>query len=1128
VSNSLYNGGFSQKQLVNELQGNSTTLRDLTAADLDDFNTSSTSSFRFDPPGTGLKSTQQLPLDWSKFENHTFFNSAQAKTNVAFETIFNSFPFDGTKAEIDQFIDSLTGFEKYVYDSIPKNNGYINFDGSNHVSVIDSAGAELPEMSKDTTGVSKIDPGLSSMTIEMQLYVSPTSNNNQIVLQKISAPSDGFTLAISQSASTSTCNLDFYVSSGSYYLTSSAQINKGQFSSVAAQFNRSPGVDRLYLYLDGTLVSSSSLSSYIGRINFSSSPMTIGSGSMHLVTPSYSFVPGSRFSGSMDDLRIYHRNRTQNEISSSMRDTVYPESDLKLHYRFNEPTGSYTNNSVVIDHSGNGLHTSVVNFSTTQRIPHASVPLTYEKVDYSPILFPDNSYVSALNSELLLSASQYDGNNPNLITKLIPQHYLTREQDFYVLDSIEGEVGVGIDEENSLPRKTKLGSIQLISSLLYVWAKQFDEVKCFIDHFSKIRSTDYNDEGTASDQMLPFIAKYFGIDLPNMFRNVEPIKFTTGESTRPEIAALEASFQAVQNTIWRRILHELPFVLRSKGTLHAVKSLIRSAGIEPDSILKFKEYGGTKSGFILPNRSKRSVVQGMLNFSGSLFDGAVSYDSNTGVPNSLPFISSAFLSASRVEPGDPVATGTVSDGLFTSGSWSYEALYKFDPSYNHSTAQSLARLHVTGTSSPSSKHGVIANLVLTAGTNTSSLDLYVGTATGASNSYTKISLTGSNIFDGGTWHVSFGRSSSMTDVSSSYYVWAARQNPGVSDYLHVTGDYLDKGSVVDTISAYNTSGAFLCVGPQSLFEGGSRLLNDANVPDSARESMFTGKVSRIRFWTKSLTTNELLEHARNVESVGVEAPSLNYNFVSSLSGSWEKLRIDAACTQEVTESAASGGIKLFDYSQNEFHLTGSGFESSKRVIENERVQSSVISMQFDEAQTDNKIRVRSYLNYENVESSGGDVAPLYETVRSEVPVDDLRFSIEVSATRILDEDIAKIFAALDEIDDAVGAAELQFSPDYPKLDALRDVYFNRLTEKVKMKQLYEFFRWFDTSMGALIEKFVPGNTRFLGSNYVIEPHSLERSKFYYLQSGIYLGENDRRGLKGTIKLGQVVATVRRM
>ena len=185
-------------------------------------------------------------------------------------------------------------------------------------------------------------------------------------------------------------------------------------------------------------------------------------------------------------------------------------------------------------------------------------------------------------------------------------------------------------------------------------------------------------------------------------------------------------------------------------------------------------------------------------------------------------------------------------------------------------------------------------------------------------------------------------------------------------------------------------------------------------------------------------------------------------------------------------------------------------------------------MQFDEAQTTNKIRIRGFQDFDQVVRDGAEVSPVYETVRSEVPVDDLRFSIEVSATKVLDEDIAKIFATLDEIDDAIGSPELQFSPDYPKLETLRDVYFNRLTEKIKMKQLYEFFKWFDASMGAMIEKFIPSNTRFLGSNYVVEPHSLERSKFHYLQSGIYIGENDRRGLRGTIKLGQVTATVRRI
>ena len=46
-------------------------------------------SFRYDPPGSPIKSTQQIPLDWAKFENHTFFNSAEAKVNAAFDIIIN-------------------------------------------------------------------------------------------------------------------------------------------------------------------------------------------------------------------------------------------------------------------------------------------------------------------------------------------------------------------------------------------------------------------------------------------------------------------------------------------------------------------------------------------------------------------------------------------------------------------------------------------------------------------------------------------------------------------------------------------------------------------------------------------------------------------------------------------------------------------------------------------------------------------------------------------------------------------------------------------------------------------------------------------------------------------------------
>ena len=63
-----------------------------------------TGSFRYDPSGSPLKSTQQLNVDWSKWENHTFFNSAQAKVQTSLNQIINQYPFDGTKSEYVAFI----------------------------------------------------------------------------------------------------------------------------------------------------------------------------------------------------------------------------------------------------------------------------------------------------------------------------------------------------------------------------------------------------------------------------------------------------------------------------------------------------------------------------------------------------------------------------------------------------------------------------------------------------------------------------------------------------------------------------------------------------------------------------------------------------------------------------------------------------------------------------------------------------------------------------------------------------------------------------------------------------------------------------------------------------------------
>ncbi len=81
-------------------------------------NIESTSSFRYDDKPY-ITSVQQLRIDYSKFENHTFFHSAVANVNEAFDKIVNFYPYEKNKKELEKFEDDLTGFEKYVLDSFP-------------------------------------------------------------------------------------------------------------------------------------------------------------------------------------------------------------------------------------------------------------------------------------------------------------------------------------------------------------------------------------------------------------------------------------------------------------------------------------------------------------------------------------------------------------------------------------------------------------------------------------------------------------------------------------------------------------------------------------------------------------------------------------------------------------------------------------------------------------------------------------------------------------------------------------------------------------------------------------------------------------------------------------------------
>lgn len=1110
-------------------------------------NLESSSSFRYgDKPY--LVSTQQLRLDWSKFENHTFFHSAVSNVNESFDKIVNFYPFDKSEKEIEKYEDDLTGFEKWVLDSFPKNVGYLNFSGSNGpyggniIEIVDKRGVNIESISSERDGTSVLDPVNSPFSIEFFMKVPEEINDNQVILQKFSNNRNNFTLALSQSNSTSECEIYFSTIKTNTGLVVSGSIPKGEFVHCSAFYyvNDVTGEDaaagltgRLFLLVNETLTQSPNRVFY-SDLSFPNTSLLIGSGSEYIYNKDafppalQSFKPRQSFSGSIDELKFFHKYNTPENIKKNKFKSYYPQKNdnMKLYLKFNEPYGEYSGNNVVLDSSGNSLHGRIENFNTDCRLTGSDVPVTAEEVKRNPILFPSYESVDSLNQQLLTTASLYDDFNPNLITKLIPQHYFqdaTNFRDFNEEFDAMGQFFKSISNSNVGKNRSELPSMQLLIKLLLTYAKFFDEIKLMIDGMTDFMHTQYDDFETTPDVFLIEKAKLTNTILPHLMSYGNVDQLFKGINLDDQKSKSTKSLVEIQNLIWRRLLSEASRLKSRKGTAESIKGIFRNAGIEPDNILDFREYGGAKIKSLDASKESKKDVIYLLNFTGSI--GRTSSNLNAqGYPtdNNLPHIKSGFLSGSRIQPGKPLVKGTFvnktpqnihgvsdepSDGLFTSGSFTYEGLYSWPRGYQF-VSESLARLQLTGSSAPSSTESCIFNLIA----DDNKLELHFKEHQSSDTAVKKVAIEGLNVFDKGNWFVSFGKKN-LHDIenslSSSYFLRAIKQRNAKVLEEHYTSSFFREGSdsaLKIQSSAYNASGSFISVGSQS-FNGVGSFLNDHG--DSLITG-FSGFIGNLRFFSKFIDENEALTHAKSYTNYGVSDPKVNYNFNNIDSGSFERLVLHTDLKQNTKAADASGNFRLFDFSQNNIHFEGSNFENDVVVLKPERVNYEILSDKFDLNYSKDKIRVRSFQDLENKSSEYfAEFAPIHDIIVSEESLDDNRLSLDMSVMKGSNRNILNSFGSLDIFENALGQPNLIFGEHYPDLENIRKIYFNNFLEKLDLQKYRELFKWIDNSFTDVIYSITPRTTNFLGINFIYESHVLERNKFKYRYDQIYLEANER-------------------
>ena len=237
----------------------------------------------------------------------------------------------------------------------------------------------------------------------------------------------------------------------------------------------------------------------------------------------------------------------------------------------------------------------------------------------------------------ILSASNYDENNPEWLYRTIPE-YLAEDPNNYQYELYIDMIGQHFDNI-WLYTKDVTNKFNADNRLDYGISKDLvaDAIK---DFGVNLYSANYDQ----NDLFEAFIGVRSDGD-PFLVGNITgslPVPAGSGlDYVDTQVTASQdvIPLNDVQKSIYKRIYHNLPFLIKSKGTQAGLRALISSYGI-PDTVLQVNEFGGQSR-----RASTNTAQQNVFNYALQM----------TGVESvQTPFELNTSWSASADRPGSVV------------------------------------------------------------------------------------------------------------------------------------------------------------------------------------------------------------------------------------------------------------------------------------------------------------------------------------------------------------------------------------------------------------------------------------------------------------------------------------------
>jgi hypothetical protein len=151
-----------------------------------------------------------------------------------------------------------------------------------------------------------------------------------------------------------------------------------------------------------------------------------------------------------------------------------------------------------------------------------------------------------------------------------------------------------------------------ITTFVNMLGQHYDILYTYINHMTRINKREENPKLGMPNELLYSVAKQFGWSLTDGNQSQELWQYVLGTSEAGvpltgsnSIGDPAVPGQDITYAIWRRIVNNLPLLLKSKGTKRSIQALLSCYGI-PQSLISIKEYGGP--------RLERAPIYEKLNF----------------------------------------------------------------------------------------------------------------------------------------------------------------------------------------------------------------------------------------------------------------------------------------------------------------------------------------------------------------------------------------------------------------------------------------------------------------------------------------------------------------------------------